>query len=206
MNSSQNHTLAITNRFQISMGKEVKKSIFNLGLALFFLLTLQSCSTIESVFDGSIFSDSPSSGAAEVKSEDKGELDGETSAVKNEEIKDLKASSQSPVKPLKQTARATTASQSTPATVPSSIEIMWQVPTEPVEAYHIYLLSGAMEQVDAAKHFRVLVSALKKEDDPTYGPVYKYQVPGNVTANTIQIKAENRFGLSEPSEPMIVQK
>ena len=83
---------------------------------------------------------------------------------------------------------------------------MWQVPTEPVEAYHIYLLNSALDPVDEKKHFRVLVSNLKKEDDPTYGPVYKYQVPGNLTANTIQIKAENRFGLSEASEPMVVQK
>lgn len=186
MNSSQDINLAIV-----------------FSTVLLCLLTFQGCSTIESVFDGSIFSDSTQ---APVKEPSEARATDPTTEGKTAGIKDLKNSTQTEVKPLSPRKAVTNSQSKVEAVAPKSIEIMWQVPTEPVEAYHIYLLSGAMDPKDEKRHLRVLVSTLKKEDDPTYGPVYKYQIPGNLTANTIQIRAENRFGMSEPSEPMIVQK
>lgn len=85
-----------------------------------------------------------------------------------------------------------------------NIELLWQIPNEPVDAYHVYLLSSTGEE---KKHYRVPVSKLEKVDNPTYGPVYRYLVPDSLKgeAASIVIRAENRFGLSEPSEPMVVE-
>lgn len=208
MNSSQNRDLAIIFLSKIIRLKEgsymQRRSLFFIILVL--LLTLQGCSAIESIFDGSAFSDSMSPPATESSSKDSA-AEVVSTEEKGPEIIDLNDSKESSIKPLTQTKRtAPTEQDKIDVAAPKSIEVMWQVPTEPVVAYHIYLQSGALDQVDEKKHFRVLVSKLKKEDNATYGPVYKYQVPGNLIANTILIRAENRFGLSEPSEPMIVQK
>lgn len=84
-----------------------------------------------------------------------------------------------------------------------NIELLWQVPHEAVDAYHVYLLNSAGEE---KRHYRIPVWKLEKRDDATYGPVYRYVLPDSAKgeAVTISIRAENRFGLSEPSEPMIV--
>lgn len=175
-----------------------------LSLSTFtLLLTLQGCSTIEGIFSDTILSPT----AATDTSKESSEAAVLPTEEKGGKIIDLEDSKESAIKPLNQSRRTTpTDSAKIEVVAPKSIEIMWQVPTEPVVAYHVYLQSGALDPLDEKKHFRILVSDLKKEDNATYGPVYKYQVPGNLTANTIEIRAENRFGLSEPSEPMIIQK
>jgi len=209
MNSSQNVDLAIvfrSNSIKVRQsGYRQKSPICSFVNILILSVTLQGCSIIEGVLDGSAFSDASSPPSSEVQSRE--DTDAQSVEDNSLKIKELKDSPSASVKPLNQSRRVVSTETSKVEVAPTkSIEIMWQVPTEPVVAYHIYLLNGALDGADEKRHFRVLVSGLKKDDDPTYGPVYKYQVPGNLTANTIQIRAENRFGLSEPSEPIVVQK
>ena len=211
MNSSQDRNLAIKIRVKqsgvLESGSTVINHYFLPAVILSLALTLQSCSLIEGVVDGSAFSEPATVSGDEVLFEVKDEDSNALDKVKISGIKDLKTAGQPSVHPLKPGRKVLSDESKELATSPSrGIEIMWQIPTEPVEAYHIYLLSGPVDLKDESKHFRVLVSSLKKEDDPTYGPVYKYQVPANLTVNTIQIRAENRFGISDPSEPIVVQK
>lgn len=86
---------------------------------------------------------------------------------------------------------------------PTMIEILWQVPTTAVEAYHIYISQGDDKE---ERHIKVPVQGLQKIDHPTYGPVYRYELRDVGKAENIKIllRAENQYGLSEPSAPVMV--
>jgi hypothetical protein len=83
-----------------------------------------------------------------------------------------------------------------------NIELLWHLPTEPVDAYHVIMLDQSGKEV---RKYRVPVQKLQKLDHPTHGPVYRYLLPGVGDSNSVVIRAENRFGLSEPSEPLVVE-
>ncbi len=185
-------TLAIENRLFRKCNYYLLKCV-----PLCFLLTLQGCSTIEE-----LFSDGPP--AAEVPQAPASEDGSELFPPQKDKSGSLSDKIKAPIKALPPNRRIENSSTETKKL--PSIELMWQVPSEPVEAYHIYLQGSVMEQNDSSKHFRIPVAALKKEDNPTHGPVYKYQLPAGITSNTIHIRAENSFGLSEPSAPVVVEK
>ena len=103
--------------------------------------------------------------------------------------------------PVPDAAAVTEAPKPKPA--PSSVEVIWQAPTGPVESYHIYVSKSDGSE---DRHIRIPVQKLKKIDHPTYGPVYRYELQ-NVDRSAdvrITLRAENQYGLSEPSVPIAV--
>lgn len=103
--------------------------------------------------------------------------------------------------PVPDTGAVTEAQKPKPA--PSSVEVIWQAPTGPVESYHIYVSKSDGSE---DRHIRIPVQKLKKIDHPTHGPVYRYELQ-NVDRSAdvrITLRAENQHGLSEPSVPIAV--
>jgi hypothetical protein len=81
---------------------------------------------------------------------------------------------------------------------PPSVEILWQVPVEPVDKYYIYYGS---DQNNLDKKAEVPVSQLEKIDHPVHGPLYRYVLTG-IASNArvfFSIQAENQYGLSPKS-------
>ncbi len=81
------------------------------------------------------------------------------------------------------------------------VEVMWRVPTDPVEKY--YILYGTDES-KLDKQVELSVKDIQKIDHPKFGPVFRYelrQVPIDKTL-FISLKAENRFGVSAPTPPV----
>jgi hypothetical protein len=82
----------------------------------------------------------------------------------------------------------------------SSVEILWQVPGEPVEKYHLNYGTDA-EHLDQSKE--IPVGDLEKIDHPVHGALFRYVLtgvePGKRFFFTIQ--AENQYGLS-PKSPV----
>ena len=170
---------------------------------LLILITLQGCSTLGDAWDGTMEAvglkevESPQPAAEKEKTtpETKEIARGEEVAPRKE-ANDSASKINGPKVDLKTTSGPIT----------GGLEIMWQVPLEPVETYYISLSNSTTGEPD--KQIKLPVGKLKKQDDPTYGPVYRYVLPNTVRgrAGIVQIRAENRFGISEPSEPIIVEK
>lgn len=104
------------------------------------------------------------------------------------------------VEPLPVKESAPTVSPVTPQS--KNIELLWHIPTEPVDAYHVIMLDQNGQEI---RKYRVSVQKLEKSDHPTHGPVYRYLLPGSSDSASVVIRAENRFGLSEASEPLVVE-
>jgi hypothetical protein len=86
----------------------------------------------------------------------------------------------------------------------SSIEVMWQVPGEPVEEYHLYY---GIDPQHLDNHIEVPVSELQKIDHPKHGPVFRYELKG-VPANRaiyISMRAANKGKLSDPSPTIKIE-
>jgi hypothetical protein len=81
------------------------------------------------------------------------------------------------------------------------LELVWEVPAQPVEFYH---LAYGPEAGSTARTLKIPVSELEKVDDPRYGPVFRYLLHGVEKGRPIYIslRAENRQGISDPSEIM----
>ena len=82
----------------------------------------------------------------------------------------------------------------------SSVEILWQVPGEPIEKYHI---DYGNDPANLDKHLEIPVSELEKVDDPTHGPLFRYVLTGTELGKSIYftVQAENQYGLS-PKSPV----
>lgn len=82
----------------------------------------------------------------------------------------------------------------------SSIEIVWQVPGESVERYH---LAYGTDRNSLDQELTIPVSELNKIDDPIHGPVFRYTLSGIEVGTPIffTIQAENQYGLS-PKSPV----
>ena len=88
-----------------------------------------------------------------------------------------------------------------PAERVQPVEVMWRVPTDPVEKY--YILYGA-DEAALDKKVELQVKDIQKLDHPKFGPVFRYelrQVPIDKTL-FISLQAENRFGVSAPTPPV----
>jgi hypothetical protein len=86
----------------------------------------------------------------------------------------------------------------------STLEVLWQVPSEAVENYHFYY---GLEADKLDNHIVVPISELQKSDHPKHGPVFRYElreVPAN-RAIYLSLRAENKYGISEPSAPTKVE-
>ncbi|MFN8390508.1 MAG: hypothetical protein U0136_09485 [Bdellovibrionota bacterium] len=80
----------------------------------------------------------------------------------------------------------------------STVEVLWQVPGEPVEKYH---LSYGLDPSHLDNHLEIPVSDLQKIDHPKHGPVFRYELK-NAPAHTpiyISLRAENKSKLSDPT-------
>lgn len=80
----------------------------------------------------------------------------------------------------------------------STVEVLWQVPGEAVEKYHLYY---GLEADELSNHIEVSVSELQKVDDPKHGPVYRYELKDIPAQRAIylSLRAENKYGMSDPS-------
>ncbi len=80
----------------------------------------------------------------------------------------------------------------------SAVEVRWQVPADPVDAYQ---LNYGVEESNLDKSVRVSVSELQKVSDPSFGPVYVYQLVGIDKSKPLYLtlRAENKHGISPPS-------
>lgn len=79
-----------------------------------------------------------------------------------------------------------------------TLELVWQVPGEPVEIYHLNV-GYSKEHLD--RLVEIPVGELKQDDDPVHGPVFRYQL-SDVDENRplfLTLSAENKFGRSAPS-------
>lgn len=86
----------------------------------------------------------------------------------------------------------------------STLEVLWQVPSEAVEKYHFYY---GLDPNKLDNHIVVPIAELQKSDHPKHGPVFRYElreVPAN-RAIYLSLRAENKFGISEPSTPTKVE-
>jgi hypothetical protein len=90
-----------------------------------------------------------------------------------------------------------TAEESVPS---SSVEILWQVPGEPVEKYHLNYGTDP-EHLDQIKE--IPAQDLERIDNPVHGTLFRYVLtgvePGKRFFFTIQ--AENQYGVS-PKSPV----
>ena len=91
-----------------------------------------------------------------------------------------------------------------PGTTEPVIELVWQVPGESVEKYHLFY---GFTETDLNNHIVLEVSRLEKLDDPVQGPVFRYELRGIPTDRDLyfSLKAENRFGVSQSSSVSKIQ-
>ena len=101
-------------------------------------------------------------------------------------------------KPPAQTASLT---QQGPGARVQPVEILWRVPTDTVERYQIL---WGNDESNLDQKVVVEVRDLTKVDHPKFGPVFRYelrQVPMD-QAIYLSLRAENRFGISQPTPPV----
>ena len=85
----------------------------------------------------------------------------------------------------------------------AGVEIVWQVPTEPVDSY---LIDYGEDPNNLTHHLEIGVEHLTRFDHPSQGPVFRYRVAG-VDKNKdlyVVMRAKNKFGISDPSAPIRV--
>lgn len=81
----------------------------------------------------------------------------------------------------------------------NSLEVLWRVPSEPVEKYYVYY---GTEKSKLDKHFSVRVTELKRFDHPDQGPLFRFILPNVPLDKTVYVslEAENAFGRSSMSQ------
>lgn len=86
----------------------------------------------------------------------------------------------------------------------TGFQILWQIPTEPVETYHLAIIDDAGNEI---RKIKIAVSDLAKFDHPTFGPVYRYELrlPQRDAHFSVTLRAENHFGISDPSAPYVLE-
>ena len=82
----------------------------------------------------------------------------------------------------------------------TTVELLWQVPGEAVEKYHLHY---GFEETKLDHHLEIPVRTLERKQDQVHGPLFRYEIPGVPANHTVffTIQAENQFGLS-PSSPV----
>ena len=82
---------------------------------------------------------------------------------------------------------------------PVFIEIVWKVPADSVNRYHIYY---GKSRNSPDKHVVVPVSDLEVANIPPHGQVYRYKLKGarQTTSTFVTLQAENEFGLSPKTQ------
>jgi len=55
----------------------------------------------------------------------------------------------------------------------AGIEVTWEVPSEPVDGF---VIRYGEDRAQLAKETTILISELREERDPQYGPVYRYTI------------------------------
>lgn len=108
--------------------------------------------------------------------------------------------------PAERPAPEKTAAQTQSAVVDSSsaLELLWQVPGEAVDTYHIHY---GRTRTNLDMNVNVSVTELEKYDHPQYGPVFRYRLPGVTSAEKVylSLQAENHAGISPPSDVIEIQ-
>ena len=173
----------------------IQMSRFTLLLSFLALSLFSSgCSTMESLnpFSASTDSENTEEGvAAEVraKQEDAAAVGEEPAGAaaddESEKTEVAAVERKLPAKPLQ-------------AESASTVELLWQVPTEAVEKYHIYY---GLEADDLSNHIEIPVTELERIDHPKHGPVYRYELRGIPATRAIylSLRAENKYGVSDGS-------
>lgn len=185
------------------IGRATALSVF-LGMA-FFGMALSGCATVESTFDAI----NPFGGEAPEEAPTK-------PAPRTKSLEEAAKAAQESARPTTaETAVTEPAVAGSPAEIPSPlkpsaisapervqpVEVMWRVPTDPVEKY--YILYGT-DEAKLDKQVELAVKDIQKIDHPKFGPVFRYelkQIPSDKTL-FISLKAENRFGVSAPTPPV----
>ena len=85
-----------------------------------------------------------------------------------------------------------------PVTSLPVVKITWQRPDEPVTGY---VLRYGFEKQNLDREIKIAVTDLVKEDDPKFGPVYRYRLQGVPEGKPlfISLQASNPDGVSPPS-------
>ena len=80
----------------------------------------------------------------------------------------------------------------------TSVELLWQVPSGPVDKYH---LAYGSEPTALDSKVEIPIRELEKIDDPSHGPLFRYIVEGVTTKGKLYftIQAENQYGKSSVS-------
>ena len=91
-----------------------------------------------------------------------------------------------------------TASQ--PQEPSTTVELLWQVPGEAVEKYHLHY---GFEETKLDHHLEIPVAGLERKHDAVHGPLFRFEIPNVPLNQTVffSIQAENQYGLS-PSSPV----
>lgn len=88
--------------------------------------------------------------------------------------------------------------QSSPERLSSTVEIIWQVPSEPVE---VYFLSYGTNPSNLDQHVELPVNKIAKRDHPAYGPVFQYELANLPSDSPVyfSLQAQNSYGTSAPT-------
>ncbi len=87
-----------------------------------------------------------------------------------------------------------------PPKLPSDeVQLLWQVPTEPVEKYVIYF-GWSKDKLD--QKVEIPLASLQKIEDPRFGAVYKYLLPDIPVDRTVYVSIAAIHGdiISQPGQ------
>jgi len=81
----------------------------------------------------------------------------------------------------------------------SDIEVLWQIPTQPVEGF---IINYGFDKTALDQHVKIATQDLEKFEDPKYGFVFRYVLGDIPLSKTIyvSIAAYNGSKVSRPSE------
>ena len=84
-------------------------------------------------------------------------------------------------------------------TAPNAVELLWQIPTQPVDGF-VIKLGYSRDHLD--KELRVTTSALERFEDPKHGYVYRYVLSDIPRTHPLYVTIAARRGdaVSAPSE------